>query len=77
MKKIWGYISAVLLGLAIGIVVGVKLMGDQISIEIKKIKTKRNSGNTSIPIDIEVPVDRARRTKEQRKADRDERRAKQ
>ena len=41
------------IGLAAGIVAGVKLMGDQIEINIKKIKTKKGSSDIDIPINVQ------------------------
>jgi len=53
VKKIWSYIAMFALGLAAGIVAGVKLMGDQVSIEIKKIKTKKGTSEVTIPVNVE------------------------
>jgi hypothetical protein len=68
MKKLWSHVSAILLGLAIGIVVGVKLMGEQIHIEIKKVKNKRVVGDidTTIPIDVSKARDRKKKRKRKR-----------
>jgi len=53
MKKIWGYIAALLAGFSAGLIAMYKLMGEQIKIEIKRIKNKRvGESNTSIPIDL-------------------------
>ena len=54
MKKAWGYIALFFAGVAAGIVVGVKIMGDQISITVKKIKQKRTSGESDISIPINL-----------------------
>jgi len=69
MKKIWPYISALLFGFAAGIITMYKIMGDQISIEIKKIKTKRGSSEVVIPINVESAQKKPRRTKDERKQD--------
>ena len=58
MSKVWSYISAILMGIILGIVIGVKwLAGQDISVEIKKIKNKRTSGTntTNMPIEVKVP----------------------
>ena len=54
------------LGLAAGIVAGVKLMGDQIEINIKKIKTKRGSSDIDIPINVESPRNKRKRVKKRK-----------
>lgn len=55
MNKLWSYISAVLGGIILGIIIGVKfLAGEDISVEVKKIKNKKTVGDTTIPIDIET-----------------------
>ena len=61
------------IGLAAGIVAGVKLMGDQIEINIKKVKNKRTSGDNSvtIPIDIESRAGSRRMKREARKKRKD------
>ena len=68
MKKIWSYVAMFAIGLAVGIVAGVKLMGDQIEINIKKVKNKRTSGDNSvtIPIDIESRAGSRRMKREAR-----------
>ena len=48
-------------GLAAGIVAGVKLMGDQVEINIKRIKTKKGSSDIDIPITVEKPRKRAKK----------------
>jgi hypothetical protein len=69
MKKIWSYIAMFALGLAAGIVAGVKLMGDQIEINIKKVKNKRTSGDNSVtvPIDLRNAEDDAKAKRAERK----------
>ena len=56
------------IGLAAGIVAGVKLMGDQIEINIKKIKTKRGSSDIDIPITVESPRKRTKRANRRNKS---------
>ena len=60
MTNIWIYLVVLLVGLAGGIVIGVKLMGDQISITVRKIKNKKTSGDNSvvIPIDVQKALSR-------------------
>ena len=49
-----------------------KLAGATVKVEVRKIKNKRTSGqtDTSIPINLEVPKKRLKRTKAERKQDR-------
>jgi len=61
MEKLWIYLVVLLAGMAGGIVIGVKLMGDQISITVRKIKNKRTSGDNSVVIPIEVQKALSRR----------------
>ena len=44
MRKIWSYISAVLAGFILGMIAMQKLLGDQIEIQVRKIKNKKTSG---------------------------------
>jgi len=66
MKKIWSYVAMFAIGLAAGIVAGVKLMGDQIEINIKKIKTKKGSSDIDIPINIDN-AKKARQTRREKR----------
>ena len=67
MKNIWSYVSAILMGTILGIVIGVKwLAGQDISIEVKKIKNKRTSGTTTTNVPIEVEVPKRKRKKRKR-----------
>ena len=70
MKKIWSYIAMFFIGLSAGLVAMYKIMGDQIEINIRRIKTKKGQSNVTIPIDIDNAQNRPKRIKEQRKADR-------
>ena len=68
MKKFWGYISAFLAGIIAGLIAMYKIMGDQITIEVRKIKNKGVSGtsNVNIPIsltDANLSPKQARRNK--------------
>jgi len=76
MKKIWAYIAMFALGLAAGIVAGVKLMGEQIEINIKKVKNKRTSGSNSvtIPINVESAAGSRDMKRQERKRQREARR---
>jgi len=77
MKKAWVYIASVLSGVILGMVAMYKLMGDQIEINIRKVKNKGTSGDNSvtIPIDIKSAQDRFK-TRKQRKAARKVRKSK-
>jgi hypothetical protein len=61
MKKIWGYLAAFFAGLSAGLILMYKLMGEQIEINIKRIKTKRGSSDIDIPIVIQSGSKRAKR----------------
>lgn len=65
MKKLWPYISAFLLGIIGGVIAGVKLMGEKVTVEVRKVKNKKVSGggNTSIPIEVEMPKKRRKQRK--------------
>ena len=63
MKKIWSYVAMFFIGLAAGLVAMYKLMGDQIEINIKKIKTKKGSSD----IDINLDVDNAKKARQTRR----------
>jgi len=68
MKKIWSYVAMFAIGLAAGIVAGVKLMGDQIEINIKKVKNKRTSGDNSVTIPINIDnAKKARQTRREKR----------
>lgn len=54
MKKAWSYISAVLTGIIIGMVAMYKLTGEQIEVNIKKVKNKRTSGSNTLTIPITI-----------------------
>ena len=73
MEKAWIYLVVFLAGFAGGVITGVKLMGDQISITVRKIKNKRTSGTNSvtIPIDIESRAGSRRMKREARKKRKD------
>jgi len=67
MKKIWSYVAAFFAGLSVGLVAMYKLMGDQIEINIKKVKNKRvGSSSVEIPINVESRENR-RKTRKKRK----------
>lgn len=57
MKKIWSYLAVGFAFFSAGLIAMYKLMGEQIKIEVHKVKNKRTSGNTSttIPINLESP----------------------
>ena len=76
MKRIWGFIATLFIGFSAGLIAMYKLMGDKVEVNIKRIKTKRGSSEVNLNLDVDSPQKRLKRTKEQRKADRDERRSK-
>jgi hypothetical protein len=57
MKKIWSYIAMIFAGFAAGLIAMYKIMGEQIQVNVRKIKNKGTSGDNSviIPIDIQKP----------------------
>jgi len=75
MKKIWGFIATLFIGFSAGLIAMYKLMGEQIEVNIKKVKNKRvGSSQVDIPITIRKPAG-SRRMK--RQARRNERMAKE
>ena len=52
MKKIWSYIAMIFAGFATGLIAMYKIMGEQVKVNIRRIKTKNGSSSVSIPIDI-------------------------
>ncbi len=66
MKRIWGFIATLFIGFSAGLIAMYKLTGDQIEINIKKIKTKRGSSDIDIPINVESPSKRTRRAKKRK-----------
>ena len=66
MKKIWSYIAMVFVGFSAGLITMYKLMGDQVEINIKRIKTKKGSSDIDIPISVESPRKRRKRDKERK-----------
>ena len=69
MNKIWTYISAILFGALLGVIIGTKwLTGQDISVEIKKLKQNRISGESdiSIPVDIQSASNRKKNRLEKR-----------
>lgn len=63
MKKIWSYLAVGFAFCIAGMVFMYKLMGEQIQINIKKIKTKKGSSDIDIPISIESRKDRRKQAK--------------
>ena len=78
MKKLWSYIAVFFMGISTMAIIALKYFsGDDYSLEIKKIKSKKSSGSVSVPIEVEKPKngrkrgkDKPKRTREQRKFDR-------
>lgn len=66
MKKLWSYVSAILFGIILGIVLAVKwLTNGEIEINIDKIKNKRTAGDNSVtvPITVEKPGKRKKKSR--------------
>ncbi len=55
MKKIWSYIAIFFIGVSAGLIAMYKLAGETVKVEVRKIKNKRTSGNTTttVPINVE------------------------
>ena len=71
MKKFWGYISAFLAGIIAGLIAMYKIMGDQIEINVKRIKNKRvGSSEVIIPVDVRNPKNGRQNKREVRKSKR-------
>lgn len=68
MKKIWSYISVLLLGIIGGIFIGVKYLAEKVTVNVRKVKSKNVSGtnDVTIPIDIDNPKKRLKRTHKRR-----------
>lgn len=55
MKKIWSYIAIFLAGFGTMAIIALKWFnGDDYSLDIKKIKSKRSTGDIITPIEVEV-----------------------
>lgn len=69
MKKIWSYLAIGFAFFAAGMAAMYKLMGDTVKINVQKVKNKRTSGitSTTIPINLESPKKRPKRTKKRKK----------
>ena len=66
MKKVWPYITAILAGMVLGIIIAVKwLTGQDITVEVKKIKNKKTSGDNTVtvPVNIETRKEKRKRRK--------------
>ena len=70
MRKAWPYITTFLAGVIAGIITMYKLMGEQIEVNVRRIKNKRTSGKTttSIPLNIESAKKRVKTPSERKKA---------
>lgn len=56
MKKVWTYISIFLTGVIGGLIAMYKLMGDQVTVNVGRIKNKNvGESDISIPINVESP----------------------
>ena len=61
MKKIWSFLAMFFAGVIAGLIAMYKLMGDQVEINIKRIKTKRGSSEVNVPINVERAKKRPKR----------------
>ncbi len=69
MKNIWSYIALFMTGLSAGIIVAVKWLNKAgTEIIIKKVKSKRNTGQSDI--NIPVNIDNAKMVRSDRRIDR-------
>ena len=66
MKKIWSYLAVGFAFFSAGLITMYKIMGDQIEINIKRIKTKKGSSNVTVPINIESRKDRRKSNKKRK-----------
>ena len=79
MKKIWSYLAVGFAFFSGGIIVAVKwLAQNKVIVNVKKQRIRGNSNEMIVDVApvIKGSQKRLKRTKEQRKADRDERRSK-
>ena len=71
MKKIWSYLAVGFFFMSVGIIIGAKwIAGQDIHVEIKKIKNKRVSGRSDISIPVEVKTPEKRKEKRVTRRDR-------
>jgi len=67
MKKFWSYLSVFLTGaLTMAIIAAKWIAGDDYSVEVKKIKNKRTSGDNTVTTPVVVNPKEKRRKKKQR-----------
>ena len=75
MKKIWSYLAVFFMGVSTMAIVALKWFnGDDYSLDIKKIKSKKSAGDVITPIEIEVSQNGRKRAKKKPKQSRKERR---
>jgi hypothetical protein len=67
MKKIWTYISVFLTGIIGGLVAMYYMMGDQVTVKVRKIKNKKTSGDNQVIVPIEVENTKKRRKRRREK----------
>lgn len=63
----WLHLVCGLAGFSLGLIVMYKLMGEQISITVRKVKNKRTSGSNSVTIPIEVDKNRSKLGRKERR----------
>lgn len=76
MKKIWSYLAVGFAFFSAGLITIYKVMGEQTKVTMRKVKFKRTLGDNSVtvPIRIDKAEKRTKRTREEKKADREKRR---
>lgn len=57
MQKVWGYLAVGLAFFSAGLLTMWKLMGEQVKVTVKRIKVKKNPGDTSVVVPIEIDSD--------------------
>lgn len=73
MKKIWSYLAVFLAGFSTMAIIALKWFnGDDYSVEVKKIKNKKTSGDNEVTIPIQIDSSKMTRKDKrgQRKLDR-------
>lgn len=67
MQKIYGYLAVGFAFFSAGILTMWKLMGEQVKVTVKRVKVKKNLGDTSVVVPIEIDSD-TKPNRQERKA---------
>lgn len=71
MKKIWSYIAIFLAGFSTMAIIALKWFnGDDYTVEVKKIKSKKSGGDVITPIKMETSQKEPKKSRKQRILDR-------